>query len=56
MIIITVVAAYVLGMLFAPGPTRAVFKILMSVVSTLAVIMLIIWRIFPGPGRVARRF
>ncbi len=56
MIIITVLTAYVLGMLIAPRPTRDVFKALMSLVSALAVIVLIVWRIFPGSGRVARRF
>jgi hypothetical protein len=56
MIIITVVAVYVLGMLFAPRLTRAVFNALKSLMSTLAVIGLVVWRIFPGSGGVVRRF
>jgi len=56
MITLSILTAYVLGMIFAPGPTRAVLKALKSLIGTLAVVLLIVWRIFPGCAGTLRRF
>jgi hypothetical protein len=48
MITVTLLAAYVLGMIFAPGPTRVALKALSCLVGTLAVVLFIFWRIFPS--------
>ena len=56
MITLTILTAYVLGIILAPGPTRAVLKALKSLLGTLAVVLLIFWRIFPGSSGTLRRF
>lgn len=56
MIILTALTVYALGMLFAPGATRAVSKALISLIGTLAVVLLIFWRITPSSTRTIRRF
>ncbi len=43
-----VLTIYALGMIFAPGRTRAVLKALRPVVGTLAIALFIFWRIFPS--------
>jgi len=55
MITATVLAIYVLGVIFAPAPTRAVLKALSSLLGTLAVVLFIFWRIFPSSGGTLRR-
>lgn len=57
MITLTVLAAYALGMIFAPASTRSVLKALGSVVGMLAVVLFVFWRIFPGStGGTLRRY
>lgn len=56
MISATVLTIYALGMVFAPGRTRAVVKALSPVVGTLAVALFIFWRIFPSSTGSLRRF
>lgn len=56
MIAVTVMTAYVMGMVFAPGPTRSVLKALKPLIGTLAVVLLIFWRIFPSSAGALRRF
>jgi hypothetical protein len=56
MITVTVLAAYALGLIFAPDPTRTVLRALRSMIGTLAVILCIFWRIFPNStGATLRR-
>jgi hypothetical protein len=55
MITVTVLICYALGMIFAPGPTRAVIKALSRLIGTLAVILFIFWRIFPSSTGTFRR-
>lgn len=55
MIIATVLAAYALGMIFAPGPTRAVLKALSPLIGTLVVVFFIFWRILPASAGTLRR-
>jgi hypothetical protein len=56
MITVTVLTTYVLGMVFAPGPTRAVLKALKPLIGTIAVVLLIFWRVFPGSAGTLRPF
>jgi len=56
MITVTVLTGYALGMIFAPGSTRAVLKALSPLIGTLAVILFILWRIFPSSTGTLRRF
>jgi len=56
MISVTVLTIYALGMIFAPGRTRAVLKALSPVVGTLAAAFFIFWRIFPSSTGGPRRF
>ena len=56
MISVTVLTAYALGMIFAPGRTRAVLKALRPVVGTLAIALFTSWRIFPTSTGTLRRF
>jgi hypothetical protein len=56
MITLTILTAYVLGMIFVPGPTRAVLNAIKALIGTLAVVLLIFWRIFPGSAGTLRRF
>jgi hypothetical protein len=56
MVTATVLIVYALGMIFAPGPTRAVLKALSPLIGTLAVVFFIFWRIFPGSTGTLRRF
>jgi hypothetical protein len=57
MITVTVLTVYALGMIFAPGPTRAVLKALKTLIGTIGVVLLIFWRIFPSSaGASLRRF
>jgi hypothetical protein len=55
-IIVTALGAYVLGVIFAPGPTRAVLKALGSLTAALMVVLFIFWRIFPTSAGSLRRF
>jgi hypothetical protein len=55
MITVTVLAVYALGMIFAPGPTRAALKALSPLIGTLAVVLFIFWRIFPSSTGTLRR-
>ena len=55
MVSVTVLAVYALGMIFAPGPTRAVLKALSRVIGTLAVVLVVFWRIFPSSTGTLRR-
>ena len=56
MITVTVLTAYILGIIFAPGPTRAVIKALKPLIGALAAVLLIFWRIFPSSTGTLRRF
>jgi hypothetical protein len=56
MITLTILTAYVLGIIFASGPTRAVLTALKSLLGTLAVVLLIFWRIFPSSSGPLRRY
>ena len=56
MIIVTVLTLYAFGLIFAPAATRAVLKALTSLIGTLAVILLVFWRICPSTTRTIRRF
>jgi len=56
MIIVTVLAIYVLGVIFAPGPTRTVLRALRPVIGVLVVVLFIFWRIFPSSTGTLRRF
>lgn len=48
MITVTVLTIYVLGIAFAPGPTRAVLKAIRALIGTVVVALVIFWRIFPN--------
>jgi len=56
MITLTILTVFALGMIFAPGPTRAVLKVFKSMIGTLVVVLLIFWRIFPSSAGSLRRF
>jgi flagellin-like protein len=56
MVTVTVLTVYALGAILAPGPTRAVFKVLSPVVGTLIVVLFIFWRILPSSTCTLRRF
>jgi hypothetical protein len=56
MVSVTLLTVYALGMIVAPGRTRAVLKALSPVVGTLAVALFIFWRIFPSSTSTLRRF
>lgn len=56
MITVTALTVYALGMMFAPGPTRAVFKALGALLGTLGVALFVFWQIFPSSSGTLRRF
>jgi hypothetical protein len=55
MITTIVLGIYALGMIFAPGPTRAVLKALSLVIGVVVVVFFIFWRIFPNSTGALRR-
>ena len=56
MISTTILAVYALGIILAPGPTRAVLKALTPLIGMLAIVLFLFWRIFPGATGTLRRF
>jgi hypothetical protein len=56
MITVTVLTVYALGMICAPGPTRAILKGLSALLGALAVAVFVFWRIFPSSSGTHRRF
>jgi len=55
MITVSVLAAYVLGMTFFPGPTRAVIKALIPLLGTMVAALFVFWRVFPSGSGTFRR-
>jgi len=55
MIIISLIIAYAAGIVLAPELTRTTVKVVLSVLGSVAMVLLIFFRICPGPSRSIRR-
>jgi hypothetical protein len=56
MITVTMLTVCALGVIFAPGATRAILRALSALLGTLAVAVVVFWRIFPSSSGTLRRF